>query len=418
MGVQVKAKFMTVIEQLVKEYRRCCRRAVQTKSQRITTLIETMYRERKSKKFWNLIRSTKQNPNAGDAINTETLVKYFKQRFSDPAVNSNVLEYARRDVCTKYTTLVNTKHRDAERRNIIVSVANIKIYINQLKRNSAALYDGITAEHLMYAMDSNLPLHLSCLFSLCICDGIIPDQFNNGLLVPIIKKATSDPSIPSSYRPITISCVLSKILELYILDHCVFGINKAQFGYVKGCDTNMATTLAHDIGSYCVSNGTTVFYCSLDAQGAYDFLPHAVILKKAMDKVPDHIWLLLYEWYANLCVYIKWGTELSEKIEVKRGTKQGGLTSPLLFNLIYCDLVELIQSSGVGVTIESSHFNCICYADDLLLCSATVSGLQHLMDVSNSYIKDHGLTFNPEKSTCFMIGTNPFSSVPQWLLDG
>ena len=70
------------------------------------------------------------------------------------------------------------------------------------------------------------------------------------------------------------------------------------------------------------------------------------------------------------------------------------------------------------VTIESSHFNCICYADDLLLCSTTLSGLQHLMDVCNSYIKDHGLTFNPEKSTCFMIGTNPFSSVPQSSLDG
>ena len=75
-------------------------------------------------------------------------------------------------------------------------------------------------------------------------------------------------------------------------------------------------------------------------------------------------------------MYIKWGTELSEKIEVKGGTKQGGLTSPLLFNLFYCDLVELIQSSGVGVTIESSHLivfvtQMICYSVVLpyLACS-------------------------------------------------
>ena len=108
-----------------KDYR-CCRLAVQTKSQRITTVIETMYRERKSKKFWNLIHGTKQNPNAGYTIDTDTLVKYFKQRFSGPAVNSNVLECARRDVSTKYTILANTS--DAERRNIIVSVANIKKY--------------------------------------------------------------------------------------------------------------------------------------------------------------------------------------------------------------------------------------------------------------------------------------------------
>ena len=49
-GVQMNAKFMTVIEQLVKIIMVVVDEQTQTKSQRITTLIETMYWERKSKK--------------------------------------------------------------------------------------------------------------------------------------------------------------------------------------------------------------------------------------------------------------------------------------------------------------------------------------------------------------------------------
>ena len=62
------------------------------------------------------------------------------------------------------------------------------------------------------------------------------------------------------------------------------------------------------------------------------------------------------------------------KIRVECGTKQGGLTSPMLFNLFYADLVNKLQSSDCGVRIGKNNFNCVCYADDLLLCSLTVTG--------------------------------------------
>ena len=146
----------------------------------------------------------------------------------------------------------------------------------------------------------------------------------------------------------------------------------------------MATVIAiaHDVGSYCTAQGSPLFYCSLDAEGAFAVLPHCVILQKSMEVVSDKIWLLLYYWYSNMTVRIRHRNSLSEQIKVERGTRQGGLTSPLLFNMYYKDLIQELQECSHGVTINSHHYNSFCYADDVLLCSTTVSGLQELINIA------------------------------------
>jgi len=44
------------------------------------------------------------------------------------------------------------------------------------------------------------------------------------------------------------------------------------------------------------------------------------------------------------------------------------------------------------------------YADDLLLLSPTLTGLQSMFHVCDSYAKDHNLVFNVKKTCCAVIG--------------
>ena len=67
-----------------------------------------------------------------------------------------------------------------------------------------------------------------------------------------------------------------------------------------------------------------------------------------------------------------------------------------------------------GLTIGSQKFNVVCYADDLLLCSTTVTGLQNLINIANEFIVQNGLRFNPNKSTCITFGKIPFIYQPKW----
>ena len=109
-------------------------------------------------------------------------------------------------------------------------------------------------------------------------------------------------------------------------------------------------------------------------------------------------------WYCGLYVQVKWNHKLSESIKIEKGTRQGGLTSPFLFNLFYQDLAEGLSNETGGLRIKNTSYNVFIYADDLLLTSATVAGLQKLITFANKYIEEHGLSLNARKTTCVAYG--------------
>ena len=164
-----------------------------------------------------------------------------------------------------------------------------------------------------------------------------------------------------------------------------------------------------------MSNGSPVYVCALDAEGAFDGIPHSIMFHKAVNVVPMLYWRLLIYWYSRLVVYIRWGGSISEPIDIRKGTRQGGLSSPFIFNLLYQDLVQRLSDMKCGVSIGGLTYNLCCYADDLLLCSLTVSGLQYLIDAADEYITQHGLRFNPQKTSCVTFGKSNFSK-RQWYL--
>ena len=372
------------------------------------------HNERKPAKLWNVLKKAKKETTSDNFIEINKFVEYFTKKFKATELNTEVSNNARADIEQKYIQLQNNKE-GCNLHKYGLNEYKMRHYIKLLNTNSAPGSDGITPNHLRFASDSKLVLHLSTMFNICLTYGVLPDEFNKGILVPILKKSTLNPTEACNYRPITISVVISKLIEIHTLNVCDgHQFCDAQFGYVGGRNTNMVTALAHDIGAYCVTRGSTTFYCSVDAQGAFDTLPHHIILKKAMGIVPDPLWLLMYQSYADMCVMIRWKNYLSESIPVTRGTKQGSLTSPFYFNLFYQELVELLQKSNCGITIGNNHYNCYCYADDLLLSSLTVTGLQKLIDKARNYVSDHGLQFNPEKTSCIVLGNNPFTTQPTW----
>ena len=109
---------------------------------------------------------------------------------------------------------------------------------------------------------------------------------------------------------------------------------------------------------------------------------------------------LLYNWYSDISVRIEWYT-LGKDIQICKGTRQGGLTSPFLFNIFYKDLVDILASHEGGNTIDGVRFNVFVYANDILLTSTTASGLQNLIDSAVGYVLQHGLHFNPNKNTLY-----------------
>mgnify|MGYP001217179507 CR=1 FL=1 len=272
-----------------KNYRRVCRTSTNAKIRKSHQLLNDLYSARNPRKFWSMVRRMKsRKQSSDDAMDVTRLSNHFTQKFAAAPLQTDFLKQTDDEVRRKYDSLQDV------RMNTTISEAHMKRLMSKLRLGCASGVDGITAENLHYAKETSLPLHLCRLMSACLHFGCIPDVFSLGLLVPILKKPHLDPGLPSNYRPITISSITSKLIELYICEKADQNFDSAQFGFVPHRGTTTAIRLAHDVSQYCVARGSAVYLCSLDDEGAVGAIPFCVLFMKAAESLPDCCWRVMF----------------------------------------------------------------------------------------------------------------------------
>ena len=111
----------------------------------------------------------------------------------------------------------------------------------------------------------------------------------------------------STELPVILSSTFSKLIEMYIMyenDNFIF--NNGQFGFIKSRGTASVVSVVHDVGTYCVQNGSQMYICSLDAEGTFDAILHPVLFAKTLNVISNMSWRLLYCWYTDMTINIKW----------------------------------------------------------------------------------------------------------------
>ena len=123
-------------------------------------------------------------------------------------------------------------------------------------------------------------------------------------------------------------------------------------------------------------------------------------------------WLFLYRWYSCINATVRVGSDYSQVFPISRGTRQGSVLSPTLFNVFIDDLLQKLHKMNTGVRLGCQHFGSFAYASDVTLISAPVPGLQRMIDVSTQYAEEWRMLFNPVKSKCMTKGRNEFIVEP------
>ena len=94
------------------------------------------------------------------------------------------------------------------------------------------------------------------------------------------------------------------------------------------------------------------------------------------------------------------GSALSDSFFITNGVRQGGILSPLLFNVYMDDLSSSLSNTPIGCSIGGVMVNHNMYGYDLVIISLSAKGLQRLLEICAGYGQSHDILFNGEKTVC------------------
>jgi hypothetical protein len=289
-------------------------------------------------------------------------------------------------------------------------------YLDHLKSTAMGL-DNLPSWFLKISAPF-IALPVSQLFNLSINASVVPQQWKKALIVPIPK--ISVPSVPVDFRPISITSILSRLMEKlfvrrflypafapnYINCHPSLRFQK-QFAFVPtGSTTAALIAILHAITTR-LETEPYVRMISLDFSKAFDTVRHSQLVSKASRIIPDdHAlnWLGSYLEDHSHCT--KYDGIISALAPINASVIQGSAIGPASFAVVAADLIPFIPNNDLYK-----------YADDMyLIVSASDSKsctdeLNHISD----WAATNNLKLNNAKSReiIFFKSRRRLNSTPQ-----
>ena len=376
---------------------------------------EELNLDRDGHKLWNLAKAmnnegTRSAPIA--IVNEDTLISgrqaanCFIDNFED---NSN--QHVPHDHRVRIHERLKSMAQDEDATDSMNNPFTMKEMdreLNTLNNRKSPGPDQVTNE-MLKNLGSKAKQKLLAIYNNSLSSSHVPQVWREAIMIPIHKKG-KDKHSTKSYRPISLTSCIGKLMEKMINTRLIWHLENSHFfaseqaGFRQNRSTeDQVTYIAQKIEDGFQNKQQTVAIW-IDLEKAFEKVwKDGLRLKLQIAGVKGKMYNWISQYLTNRKARVHLDGSYSRKKTLKHGVPQGGVLSPTLFLVFINDILKEMPRKVFGAM----------YADDLALwCTeehvTTASyRLQEALDILNAWTKRWLVKVNPEKTkyTVFSLST-------------
>jgi len=352
--------------------------------------------ENNTKPFWRYVKDKKCDSNGVAPLRDEGKLH------TDDQTKARLLNKQFKSVQTKQDpnssipSLEGEAYPDID--DLYISESGVEKLLKNINVNKASGPDAIPNQLLKH-LATEISSVLTIIFRQSLDTGKLPSDWRNANITPLFKKG--DKHMAVNYRPVSLTCVCSKLMEHIICSHIRTHYDKynalttLQHGFRtrRSCVTQLLITTQDLISTF--DRKEQIDMIILDFSKAFDVVPHYSLMNKLKHYgVRGKVNIWINEFLTNRSQRVVVNGTHSESVSVDSGVPQGTVLGPLLFLTFINDLPDVVMSQVRLFADDCLLYRTIKTIDDQIRLQDDLYALQH-------WSEKWGMRFNAKK--CYVL---------------
>lgn len=323
---------------------------------------------------------------------TNLFANFFSSCYSKSNIPVSRLNYLNSNIPQSSSTFSNFS---------LISPHNVAKLLKKSENIVNTSPDGIPYK-ILKKCAIGLAYPVSIIFNTSFINGIVPSLWKKSFIKPIHKRGLKDNV--ANYRPIHLTCSLSKICERYIKHQLLNFLtvnNKLcphQYGFIPKRSVNGQLIEFTELISNLLESKIPVDVLYLDIVKAFDSVPLNLLLHKlSILGINEQALQWIQSFLCGREAKVMVNDIFSDTLSVLSGVPQGSVLGPLLFSLYLFDL---------PITCKVDDVFPFLFADDLKIVSTNPDKINLFIANLSDWSLNNGLKISSEKSFVVYYGND------------